>query len=59
MHLPDKSADSDDSYIEFVLKELRKYTSCIKDTSDANKITLKITSIILSSIILNYSKLCE
>jgi len=26
MHTPDKSVDSDDSYIEFVLKELRKYT---------------------------------
>lgn len=24
MHIPDKSGDSDDSYIEFVLRELRK-----------------------------------
>jgi len=39
MHIPDKSADADDTYIEFMLKELRKYTSCIKDTIDANKIT--------------------
>jgi len=36
MHTPDKSADSDDSYIEFVLRELRKYTAqaAIKNMTD-------------------------
>lgn len=28
MHIPDKSTDSDDTIIEFVLKELSEYAAC-------------------------------